>query len=214
MKEPSVVDFFPTWDTTPPSSPIVAYKCKPKSLVITQTNLTQRGSGYPSGFLLTISFMSCNWGSTTFSGSLCWKYQKSHDPHNRRAAYSPSDWVLHVSRVHSRNKRDIKRASRSSRWCMLKKTARKIVVPLKMRARNHSQMRWELIKHLTSSAEIRENTTHSFHPLKKSFWRKSAKLDKTNLRDFIMHTINQSVTNVTYTVFMFNNFRFPGNTQR
>ncbi len=55
--------FLPTWDKTPPLPPIVVYKCKPKSLVIAQTNHTQQGSGYPcQAFFLTTSFMFCVWG--------------------------------------------------------------------------------------------------------------------------------------------------------
>ncbi len=55
--------FLPTWDKTPPPPPIVVYKCKPKSLVIAQTNHTQQGPGYPcQAFFLTTSFMLCVWG--------------------------------------------------------------------------------------------------------------------------------------------------------
>lgn len=60
-----LVFFLPTWDKTPPLPPIVVYKCKPKSLVIAQTNHTQQGSGYPcQAFFLTTSFMFCVWGRT------------------------------------------------------------------------------------------------------------------------------------------------------
>ncbi len=58
-----LVFFLPTWDKTPPPPPIVVYKCKPKSLVIAQTNHTQQGPGYPcQAFFLTTSFMLCVWG--------------------------------------------------------------------------------------------------------------------------------------------------------